>query len=181
MQVKEHYHHGALKKTLLAEALRELETDGLEGVSLRKVAETVGVSKTAPYRHFADKRELLVALAADGFRLLAEKLESVPPVGVEPGIEADRTLALRAVGPVPFRTTLQLAVDLPRAGRVQLEVFDVRGRRVRTLLERDAGAGTHSVQWDGRDERGRELGAGIYFVRMQSGGAERSLRVVRVQ
>ena len=56
MQVKEHYHHGALKETLLAEALHELETEGLEGVSLRKVAEAVGVSKSAPYRHFADKR-----------------------------------------------------------------------------------------------------------------------------
>ena len=79
MQVKEHYHHGALKETLLAEALHELETEGLEGVSLRKVAEAVGVSKSAPYRHFADKRQLLVAIAADGFRLLAEKLESAPP------------------------------------------------------------------------------------------------------
>ena len=70
MQVKEHYHHGTLKKTLLAEALHELETEGLEGVSLRKVAESVGVSKSAPSRHFADKRELLVAIAADGFRSL---------------------------------------------------------------------------------------------------------------
>jgi AcrR family transcriptional regulator len=81
MPVKQHYHHGALKETLLAEALRELETEGLEGVSLRKLAESVGVSKTAPYRHFADKRGLLVEVAADGFRLLAEKLESVPAVG----------------------------------------------------------------------------------------------------
>ena len=122
-----------------------------------------------------------LAPAAAETLVVVTRLELVPPVGVEPGIEADRTLALRAVGPVPFRTTLQLGVDLPRAGRVQLEVFDVRGRRVRTLLDREAGAGTHPVQWDGRDERGRELGAGIYFLRMQSGGATRSLRVVRVQ
>ena len=90
MQVKEHYHHGTLKKTLLAEALHELETEGLEGVSLRKVAESVGVSKSAPYRHFADKRELLVAIAADGFRLLAETLESGAPGGRQrhPGRDA---------------------------------------------------------------------------------------------
>ena len=79
MPVKDHYHHGALRETLLAEAMRDLESEGLEGVSLRRLAEAAGVSKTAPYRHFADKRDLLVAIAADGFRLLAEKLESVAP------------------------------------------------------------------------------------------------------
>jgi AcrR family transcriptional regulator len=76
--LKDHYHHGALRETLLAHAMRDLETDGLEGVSLRKLADSAGVSKTAPYRHFSDKRELLVTIAADGFRLLAEKLESAP-------------------------------------------------------------------------------------------------------
>ncbi len=79
MPVKDHYHHGALRETLLAEAMRDLESEGLEGVSLRRLAKAAGVSKTAPYRHFADKRDLLVAIAADGFRLLAEKLESVAP------------------------------------------------------------------------------------------------------
>jgi len=79
MRVKKPYHHGALREALLSQALRDLESVGLEGVSLRGLAETAGVSKTAPYRHFADKRELLVTLAADGFRLLAEALETVVP------------------------------------------------------------------------------------------------------
>src|SRR5271157_5857947 len=83
MPVKDHYHHGALKEALLAEAMRDLETEGLEGVSLRRLAESAGVSKTAPYRHFSDKRDLLVAMAADGFRLLAEALESVAPPPAE--------------------------------------------------------------------------------------------------
>ncbi len=78
MAVKHPYHHGALREALLSQAFRDIETEGLEGLSLRRLAETTGVSKTAPYRHFADKRELLVTIAAEGFRLLAEKLESVP-------------------------------------------------------------------------------------------------------
>jgi len=75
------YHHGALREALLQQAFRDLETLGLEGVSLRGLAEETGVSKTAPYRHFADKRDLLVTVAADGFRLLAEALEAVVPPG----------------------------------------------------------------------------------------------------
>jgi AcrR family transcriptional regulator len=78
MAAKHPYHHGALREALLGQAFRDIETEGLEGLSLRRLAETAGVSKTAPYRHFADKRDLLVTIAAEGFRLLAEKLESVP-------------------------------------------------------------------------------------------------------
>jgi AcrR family transcriptional regulator len=69
------YHHGALREALLAEALRGLEKDGLEAMSLRALAQAVGVSKTAPYRHFEDKQALLVALAAEGFRMFANALE----------------------------------------------------------------------------------------------------------
>jgi AcrR family transcriptional regulator len=75
MGAKDNYHHGALREALLAEAFRSLEADGLQGLSLRGLAEAAGVSKTAPYRHFASKRDLLITLAAEGFRVLAEKLE----------------------------------------------------------------------------------------------------------
>jgi AcrR family transcriptional regulator len=84
MGEKDHYHHGALREALIAQALKVLETDGLEGISLRSLAEAAGVSKTAPYRHFADKRDLLVSLAAEGFRRFADLLEgavaALPPV-----------------------------------------------------------------------------------------------------
>ena len=85
MGEKDHYHHGALREALIAEALKALESGGLEGISLRGLAEAAGVSKTAPYRHFADKRDLLVALAAEGFRKFADILEgsvaAILPVG----------------------------------------------------------------------------------------------------
>jgi AcrR family transcriptional regulator len=70
------YHHGALRQALMAEAISSLEKDGLEGLSLRALAQAVGVSKTAPYRHFEDKQALLVALAAEGFRMFADALEA---------------------------------------------------------------------------------------------------------
>jgi AcrR family transcriptional regulator len=106
MQAKKPYHHGALREALLTQALRDLESVGLEGISLRGLAETAGVSKTAPYRHFADKRELLVTLAADGFRLLAEALEAVVPPGDAP---ADPKETLRSL----FRAYMDFARDRP--------------------------------------------------------------------
>ena len=65
---KTSYHHGELYTSLLNTAHSMLAEGGIEALSLRKLAEQVGVSRTAPYHHFKDKNELLCALAADGFK-----------------------------------------------------------------------------------------------------------------
>lgn len=61
------YHHGDLRNALLTAAGELLRSDGVEGLSLRRLAERAGVSRTAPYHHFADKNALLCALAVEGF------------------------------------------------------------------------------------------------------------------
>lgn len=65
------YHHGDLRAAMIAAGLLELEAHGVAGVSLRAVARRAGVSRTAPYHHFASKDELLAALATEGFRIIA--------------------------------------------------------------------------------------------------------------
>ncbi len=69
------YHHGHLRRTLLETALKLVADRGPEGFSLREAARAVGVSPAAAYRHFADKPELLAALAAEGHGRLAAALE----------------------------------------------------------------------------------------------------------
>jgi AcrR family transcriptional regulator len=64
------YHHGDLRRALLEEALRTIQTHGVEALTLRSVGEKLGVSRTALYRHFADKPSLLAAVGREGFRLL---------------------------------------------------------------------------------------------------------------
>lgn len=64
------YHHGDLRNALLAAALERVEKDGPEAVSLRDLAETLGVSRAAPYRHFASRDDLLAEVAAQGFEAL---------------------------------------------------------------------------------------------------------------
>ena len=64
---KRSYHHGDLANALVAAALTAVEQDGPDAVSLRDLAQTLGVSRAAPYRHFADRDALLAAVAARGF------------------------------------------------------------------------------------------------------------------
>ena len=66
------YHHGDLRSALLGEGLRLVEAAGAEALSLREVARASGVSATAVYRHFPDKRALMTALALEGVRRLGE-------------------------------------------------------------------------------------------------------------
>ena len=69
------YHHGDLSRSLLQEALRTIEKDGVAALTLRTVGEKLGVSRTALYRHFADKSALLAAVATEGFRTLREQTQ----------------------------------------------------------------------------------------------------------
>ena len=68
------YHHGNLRQALLDEALATIHTEGVAALTLRAIGARVGVSRTALYRHFADKRALLTAVATEGFRALRRQL-----------------------------------------------------------------------------------------------------------
>lgn len=70
------YHHGDLPSALVREALGLVAEVGTGAFTLREVARRVGVSHTAPYRHFADKKALLTAIAAEGSRELARRVET---------------------------------------------------------------------------------------------------------
>ena len=70
------YHHGDLRTALIGAAVRTIQRHGVEALTLRGVGEDLGVSRTALYRHFADKAALLAAVAAEGFRMLRESLEA---------------------------------------------------------------------------------------------------------
>lgn len=99
--------------------------------------------------------------------------------GVEP--RGDMPSLMLASAPNPFRDRTRIACTLPVAGALQVEVLDVSGRRIRTLASGPHAAGTHTLQWDGRDLAGAPVRAGLYLVRATSTGSTRSLRVVRVQ
>jgi AcrR family transcriptional regulator len=70
------YHHGDLRNSLIRAALTLVAERGVEGFSLREAARTVGVSASACYRHFADREELLAAVAHEGLDTLAQQMRT---------------------------------------------------------------------------------------------------------
>lgn len=69
------YHHGELKSELIQLGIKDLESEGAENLSLRKLAEQAGVSKMAPYRHFPDKEYFLGALVNWGYHELYQSMQ----------------------------------------------------------------------------------------------------------
>ncbi len=80
--------------------------------------------------------------------------------------------------PNPFSHVTTLAFALPSAGRVQMEIMDAQGRRVRTLIEEDRPAGRYDLTWDGHDSAGRAVAPGVYLARIVAGSDRGVRRVV---
>ena len=105
---------------------------------------------------------------------IAKVLDASEPAGA-----AELTLGTPA--PHPVRGATRLAYALPRDGHVKLAIYDLRGRRVRRLLDGFGWAGSSSVSWDCRDDAGRKLPVGAYFARLDANGTMRVRKLIVVE
>ena len=80
-----------------------------------------------------------------------------------------RGYALSQNYPNPFNPSTTISYQLPASGSVEMRIYNVRGQLVRTLVDENQAAGSHSVQWDGRTDHGQMASSGIYFYRLRSG------------
>ena len=76
---------------------------------------------------------------------------------------------LKGAYPNPFNPMTKVAFSMAEAGHVELAVYDASGRRVAQLANETYGAGDHTVTWEGKDDNGRSLASGTYFVQMKTG------------
>ncbi|MCH8558918.1 MAG: DUF4397 domain-containing protein [Balneolia bacterium] len=113
----------------------------------------------------------LVAVLASGEVVVFENVTST-----EPGIEAPITFALSQNYPNPFNPTTNISFSLPEAGDVSLEVFNVQGQRVATLVNGSRSAGAHTVTFDAA-----HLASGIYLYRLQSGSQVQTMKMMLVK
>jgi len=100
------------------------------------------------------------------------------------GVESAARLVegIRAVGPNPFRASVEVEFALARSAPVDLAVYDVLGREVRRVAHGVAmGAGVQHLAWDGRDARGVASGSGVYFVRLRIGAGSWTRMVVKTR
>ncbi len=72
--------------------------------------------------------------------------------------------------PNPFNPTTRIMYDLPEAGNVKLTIHNIRGERVRTLVNSGQSSGSYQIEWDGSNDSGVRISSGVYFYRLQAGG-----------
>jgi flagellar hook assembly protein FlgD len=76
--------------------------------------------------------------------------------------------ALQGNYPNPFNPETRISFSLGQEGNVRVQVYNIKGQLVKNLLEERMESGQHSLIWDGRDDRGRAVGSGMYFYRLQT-------------
>jgi hypothetical protein len=80
--------------------------------------------------------------------------------------------------PNPFARATTIAFDLPSSSPARVDVYNVSGALVRTLLDRPVNAGRHTVTWRGDDERGNDVAQGVYVMRLEAGAHAATTKVV---
>lgn len=106
--------------------------------------------------------------ASYGYTITVEKVDAqTTPVGE--GVT--RLLGIDGNFPNPFNPSTTISFAVAQAGPATLDLYDVRGQKVRTLINENLIAGTHQVRWDGADDQGRPMPSGTYMARLTSDGA----------
>lgn len=113
--------------------------------------------------------------------LLADVLAAFGQPTAPTGVPAAPTRLTAHGHPNPFNPRTTISYEIPAAGPVQLEIHDLRGRLVRTLIAGWQPAGAGSVIWDGRDARGRDCASGVYLHTLQAGGDAHQGKILLVR
>jgi flagellar hook assembly protein FlgD len=83
--------------------------------------------------------------------------------------------------PNPFNAATQIFFALPKAGRVQVNIFSIDGRCVRRLLDQQQEAGSHMIVWNGCDDQQQSLPSGLYICRLHTEGVQLSRKMQMIK
>ncbi len=111
--------------------------------------------------------------------VIEARLPTTPPTGVVQDTPPVANILLQN-HPNPFNPSTVIEYSLPQAGPVRMDVYDVVGRRIRTLVDSFQQPGIHQVEWNGTDNLGREVASGAYFYTLRLGGRELASRKATV-
>ena len=127
-------------------------------------------------RYLALGKNVLIASGDKQYRIGADEIETKVGKGEQlPRPEAPR---LEQNFPNPFNNSTSMRYKIPVAGPVALEVFDLSGQKIQTLVQGLQPAGMHQVSWNGRNQVGRGASSGIYLARLQTGQGIRVRKLV---
>ena len=144
-------------------ANHSIKTDGMQGTShIRCIAFS------------PDGRDVYLTSAALNSVTVLRMNDDVPTGiadRIAPAAATRGTPSLASAAPNPFNAQTTLTYTLPEAGRVTIVIADILGRTVRWLVQGPVPGGTHTIGWDGRNDQGIQVSSGIYIVRLRTGGA----------
>jgi hypothetical protein len=135
--------------------------------NLRSLLHDTGIDHLDPAKEIGPRPDLGAAVTA--------MLDiTATPAGRRGGLAIESALS-------PFDHETRIRFRQARAGAARLEVYDVAGRRLRSIELPAAAAGSRFVPWDGRDGAGQQVGSGVYLYRLSAGGETVSGRLVKVR
>jgi hypothetical protein len=102
-------------------------------------------------------------------------------VGATRALQGPTSTLLMPATPNPSHGNLVLHYSLAHGGPVDLSIFSVDGRRVRTLVHRAAEPGQYQLSWDGTDEHGSPVSSGVFYIRLEAGGTRLTSRLALVR
>ncbi|MBU1699715.1 MAG: hypothetical protein KJ970_15585 [Candidatus Eisenbacteria bacterium] len=151
-----------------------------EGGGFAEVSKSIIGSKTNTY----------LDRDVDPDAVIAYKIGILDPVGYESmhgpyiydgPVSGNLRLALTSRGANPFRGAVELGFTLPIRVDVQLQLFDISGRLVRTLVNGVTDPGQWTIPWDGNDTNGRAVSSGLYLAKLSAGMEQKSLKLMLVK
>ncbi len=135
---------------------------------------------TTPSPLIPDSLQLVAFVQSDQNRRILQaakiKVHDLLRVGIEEGVEVPQSFSLSQNYPNPFNAQTRIEFST-EGGNTALEIFDVTGARVASLMQDNLRAGSYSVIWDGRNQSGNPVSSGTYFYRLKDDSGVKTMRM----
>jgi|GEM_PF-1806905 len=102
------------------------------------------------------------------------------PVAVQAETMVPQQLSVSQNYPNPFNATTAIEYEVPQAGDISIDIFDLRGQRILSIARQAAAPGTYTYQWEGDDSQGSAVSSGLYFIRVRFKSEAINMHVERV-
>jgi hypothetical protein len=159
----------------IANLVFTVDNPSVSGVTLEAITtKSPDHSMTFVYRQMQDGVATLVK-ATPKFDQVTVSLSGVT------GSNLPTVYSLDQNYPNPFNPTTTISFALPKAGKVQLSVFNLLGQEVKTLVNGDLAAGNNSIVWDGTNDHGQSVASGIYFYRIAAGDFSQTKKMMMLK
>jgi Secretion system C-terminal sorting domain len=120
---------------------------------------------------------------------LAFEISEILEITFGPDVSAEEMVELISQIPItfiknypnPFNPTTTISFEITEVGKTQIEVFNAKGQKVRTLLNENLEIGLHSVEWKGNDSNNKRVASGIYFYRISVNGQQKIKKMIMLK